>query len=88
LLFAQKDSCWRDLPKALAEVAIVAAQQNATDDAMRLWRISTNLDRRNLEALEQLAHTKARPQLLAMYSQMKKDDPLSTIPDLALRLLQ
>jgi hypothetical protein len=88
LLFARKDSCWRDLPKALAEVAIVAAQQNATDDAMRLWRTSTNLDRRNLEALEQLARTKARPQLLAMYSKMKKDDPVSTIPDLALRLLQ
>lgn len=88
LLLAQQETLWRSLPKALAEVAVVAAQKNEIDDAMRLWRMSTNLDRRNLEALPQLAHTNARPQLLAMYLQMKKEDPLSTIPDLALRLLQ
>ena len=88
LLFAQPDWFWRVLPKALAEVAVVAAQQNAVDDAMRLWRMSTNLDRRNLETLPQLAQTKAKPHLLAMYLKMKKEDPLSTIPDLALRVLQ
>ena len=87
-LFAQQDSLWRGLPNALAEIAVVAAQQNAVDDAMRLWRMSTNLDRRNLETLPQLAHSKARTELLAMYSKMKEEDPLSTIPDLALRLLQ
>ena len=88
LLIARKDFLWRDLPKALADVAILAAQHDAPDDAMRLWRMSTNLDRRNLEALAQLAQTQAKPQLLEMYSKMKKDDPLSTVPDLALRLLQ
>ena len=87
-LFAQKDSFWRDLPKALGEVAVAAAQQNATDDAMRLWQMSTNLDRRNLDALPQLGGTKVRPQLVAMYSRMKTEDPLSTIPDLALQLLK
>jgi hypothetical protein len=87
-LLAQRDSLWRVLPNKLAEVALVAAQQNATEDAMRLWRLSTNLDRRNLETLPQLAHTNARPQLLAMYLNMKKEDPLSAIPDLALRLLR
>jgi len=76
------------LPKALGEVAVVAAQQNATDEAMRLWRMSTNLDRRNLDALSQLAATRVRPLLIAMYSQMKTDDPASTIPDLALKLLK
>jgi len=87
-LLAQRDSLWRSLPNALAEVAVVAAQQNAIQDAMRLWRMSTNLDRRNLETLPQLAQTNARPQLLAMYLNMKKEDPLSAIPDLALRLLR
>jgi hypothetical protein len=87
-LLAQRDSLWRTLPNALAEVALVAAQQNATEDAMRLWRMSTNLNRRNLETLPQLAHTNARPQLLAMYLNMKKEDPLSAIPDLALQLLR
>ena len=88
LLFAQQESFWHELPKALAEVAIAAAQQNATDDAMRLWRMSTNLDRRNLDNLKELAQTKVRGQLVAMYSKMKTEDPLSTIPDLALQLLQ
>lgn len=87
-LLAQKDSLWRDLPKALAEVAVVAAQQNAIEDAMRLWRMSTNLNRQNLEALQELAHTSAKPHLLAMYTKMKTDDPQSTIPDLALRILR
>ena len=72
----------------MAEIAVAAAQQNALDDAMRLWRMSTNLDRVNLDALPQLAATKLRPQLVAMYSHMKKDDPMSNIPDLALQLLR
>ena len=87
-LMAQRDSLWRDLPKALAEVAVVAAQQNAIDDAMRLWLMSTNLDRLNLEALKELSRTSAKPQLLAMYTKMKTDDPQSTIPDLALSILR
>ena len=87
-LFAQRDSFWRVLASALAEVAVVAAHENATDDAMRLWRMSTNLDRRNLQILPRLAETKAKPQLQKMYSKMKKEDSLSTVPDLALRILQ
>jgi hypothetical protein len=87
-LFSHRESFWRVLPNSLAEVAVVAAEQNALNEAMRLWRMSTNLDRRNLDTLPRLAQTKARPQLLAMYSQMKKEDPLSAIPDLALGLLR
>ena len=87
-LLAQQDSLWRDLPKALAEVAVAAAQQNAIEDAMRLWRKSTNLDRPNLEALQQLARTSAKPLLLAMYTKMKTEAPQSTIPDLALQILR
>jgi len=86
-LFAHVDSFWRVLPRALAEIAIAAAKANAIDDAMRLWRMSANIDRRNLDPLGQLAKTKLKPQLLAMYSQMKKEDPQSTIPDLALQML-
>jgi hypothetical protein len=87
-LFEQKDSMLPAMPSALAQIAIVAAQHGAIDDAMRLWSLSANLDRRDLESLSQLARTEAKPRLLSMYSQMKKDDPLSDIPDLALRLLQ
>ena len=88
LLLTQGESYWRELPNALAEVAIAAAQQDAVDDAIRLWQMSSNLDRRNLDALPQLAQTKAKPQLLAMYSKMKQDDPTSIVPELALKILQ
>ncbi len=87
-LWAQREAFWHRLPNALAEVAVVAAQQNAIDDAMRLWRISTNLDRRNLDVLTEMARTQAKPQLVAMYTQMKKEDPISTIPNSALRVLE
>ena len=87
-LFTQLDSFWRVLPNALAEVAISAAQANAIEEAMRLWRMSTNIDRRNLDLLPQLAQTKAKSQLLTMYSKMKEEDPLSTIPERALQLLR
>jgi antirestriction protein ArdC len=44
-LFAHLDSFWRVLPHTLAEIAIAAAQANAIDDAMRLWRMSsTSID--------------------------------------------
>lgn len=72
-LFAQLDLFWRVMPDALAEIAVAAAQANATDDAMRLWRKSANIDRRNLDPLAQLAQTKLKPKLVAMYSQMKKE---------------
>lgn len=87
-LFAQLDSFWRVMPDALAEIAVAAAKANAIDDAMRLWRKSANIDRRNLDPLAQLAQTKLKAQLVEMYSQMKKEDPLSTIPDSAFRMLQ
>ena len=88
LLLVQKDLSWRDLPRMLGEVAVGAARENAIDDAMRLWRMSANLDRRNLEGLPELAQTMARGQLVAMYSRMKVEDPLSNIPDLALQLIR
>jgi hypothetical protein len=87
-LFAQKEILWRLMPGALARIAIVAAQDGAHDEAIRLWKLSANLDRRDLQSLSRLAQTGAKPRLVTMYSQMKKDDPQSAIPDRALRLLQ
>jgi hypothetical protein len=56
---------------------------------MRLWRLSANEDRRAMmRNLSQLAQTSAKPELLKFYAQMKKEDPDSSIPDMALRLLQ
>jgi len=41
-----------------------------------------------LEGLAELAKTNAKSLLSAMYLQMKQDDPQSTAPDRALRILQ
>ncbi|HKP38338.1 MAG TPA: hypothetical protein VJT71_15875 [Pyrinomonadaceae bacterium] len=87
-LFAQKEILWRSMPGALTRMAMIAAQRGAHNEAIRLWKLSANIDRRNMQSLSLLAQTGAKPRLIAMYSQMKKDDPQSAIPDRALRLLQ
>lgn len=88
LVFAEKDLFWESLPAKLGTIAVAAEKQGATNDAIRLWRLGANLDRRVISDLSQLAQTSARPELLKFYSQMKKEDPESVIPDMALRLLQ
>ncbi|MDT4897526.1 MAG: hypothetical protein QOH25_2603 [Acidobacteriota bacterium] len=88
LLFDRTPLTGRQLIYDLPRVAQVAAREGAVDDAMRLWRMKANLDRRHLDGLVQLSATKAKEPLREMYAQMKKKDPLTFVPDLALRLLQ
>jgi hypothetical protein len=88
LLLGERDLFWESLPADLGKVALAAGKQGATNDAMRLWRLSANLDRRAMRNLSQLAQTSARPELLKFYAEMRKEDPDSSIPDMALRLLQ
>jgi hypothetical protein len=87
-LYQQRDLFSDSYAALLATVAVAAGKRDATDDAMRLWRLSANLDRRDLSNLNQLAQTSARPELRKLYLQMKKEDPESFIPEVALRLLQ
>ncbi len=56
-----------------------------SNDAVRLWSMKSNLDRRSVGGLIELAATKAREPLRAMYERMKKKDPLSFVPDTALK---
>jgi tetratricopeptide (TPR) repeat protein len=72
----------------LSRVAKAAARAGAIDDAVRLWRRKSNLDRRHLEGLTELAATKAREPLRQLYTRMKQQDPLSFVPDEALKILQ
>jgi hypothetical protein len=88
LLRSRKEFLEGSYSQRLGKIAVAAAQQGAPNEAMRLWRLSSNLDRRELAGLPELARAGVKPQLRAMYAQMKKDDPDSTIPDMALRLLQ
>jgi tetratricopeptide (TPR) repeat protein len=88
LLFARTDLNARQLIYDLSRLAVVAAREGALNDAVRLWRTKSNLDRRQLDGLNQLAVTKAKEPLRALYAEMKKKDPLTFVPDVALKLLQ
>jgi hypothetical protein len=88
LLLENKQILWRFVPSALAMIAESAARAGASSDAVRIWRMRANLYPRDLTGLESLAKTSARAELLAFYAQMKKDDPLSWVPDAASRILQ
>ena len=87
-LFKNLDESWKSLEQNLGMVAASAAQQGATNDAMRLWRLKANLDRRDLTGLKELVRTTAKSQLRDFYSQMGKDDPQTTMAQLALASLQ
>jgi hypothetical protein len=87
-LYQQRDLFSDSYAALLATIAVTAGKGGATDDAIRLWRLSANLDRRDLSNLNQLAQTSAKPELRKLYLQMKKEDPESFIPEVALRLLQ
>ncbi len=78
----------KQLVAELPRVAVAAARAADTDDAVRLWGTVSNLDRRHLSPLAELALTKAREPLRLMYERMKREDPHTYVPDLALRLLQ
>ena len=76
------------MPRNLGLIAVAAAQHGAASDALRLWRLKANLDRRDLTGLDQLSRTEAKAQLREFYLQMKKDDPQTTVAESALRTLQ
>ena len=88
VLLAQRQIVGSDLPQWFGQIAVVAGRNGSPEDAVRLWRLKTNLDRNDLEGLTELAKTNAKTQLSAMYLQMKQADPLSAAPDRALRILQ
>lgn len=88
LLLKRENLSSNEIIGGLLGTSLVAARVGAIDDAVRLWRTKANLDRRQLYGLDQLAATKAQDDLRQMYAQMKRRDPLSTVPDRALKILK
>ena len=72
----------------LGKIAVAAAKKGKILDALRVWKIYANFDRRNLRELPELAKTEAKAPLREFYSQMKTADALSDVPDKALLILQ
>lgn len=79
---------WRSLPVHLGRIAATAGKKGDISDALRLGQLKSKVDRNDLTGLEELSRTGAKSQLRALYIQMKKDDPLTTAPEGALRVLQ
>lgn len=72
----------------LGKIAFAAAKKGKIVDAVRIWKINANLDRRNLNGLEKLAETDAKISLCEFYTQMKTTDILSDAPAKALLVLK
>jgi len=87
-LFAHQDIPGISLPGELGTIAIVAANQGTPDQVLRLWSLKAKLNRNDLDGLEWLARSTAKPLLREFYLQMKKDDPQSATPDAALQILR
>ena len=88
LLVSHPDLAWHRMAYDLGVIAASAAQNGAPADAVRLWKMKVNLDRRDLTGLDQLSLTEARSALRDFYLQMKKADPQSTTAELALAILR
>lgn len=73
----------------LDRVILTAAKNGAFGDAVRLWKLKANLNRRDLENLSALARYPAIAESLReFYRQMKTAEPFSTVPEMALRKLE
>lgn len=87
-IFANKALVWQLAPLALGRVAMLHAESGNTDEAVRIWKIKINLDRRETYGLSNIVYTKAKKPIADIYLLAKKDDPNMTVPDLALQLLK
>lgn len=79
---------YREHGDELGEIAAAAAEAGSYNDAVRIWRQNANRDRRNLKCLDKLSTGAAKPEIVKFYLTLKKNDPLSDIPDKALSILQ
>ncbi len=79
---------FRSNGEELGKIAVAAAKNGQIADALRVWKMNANLDRRNLYHLPELSQTAAKPRLRDYYLHMKKSDALTDAPDAALAMLR
>jgi hypothetical protein len=79
---------YRENGNELGQIAVSAAKAGRPADAIRLWKLNANLDRRKLGELHDLAKTSLKPELRQFYLDMKKSDPMTGIPENALTILK
>jgi hypothetical protein len=78
-----------DARYSLASIALTTAQTGAYADAVRLWKLLANLDRRNLNNLEAFAkYEQVKTALREFYLEMQRLEPHSPVPAQALEKLK
>ena len=74
-------------PEWPRQVAVAAAKAGAREDALRLWKIVTNIDPAHTAGLDDLVKAGLRDELVACYCDMQKRMPTSDAPRVALAAL-
>jgi hypothetical protein len=88
LLLGNQDSFLPNWGNYLERLAICAGQQDSPKDAVRIWLKAVNFNGHSPFGLINLAETPAKPLLREYYVQMKRQDPSSSVPDAALKILR
>ncbi|MBS1952623.1 MAG: hypothetical protein JST89_00410 [Cyanobacteria bacterium SZAS-4] len=71
----------------LAQLALAAARAGAKEQSMRFWQAHSAIDRGSLGWLREIAEAGMKQELTAYYQKLSKDDPKSTAPAAALKIL-
>ena len=84
---ASKRLTARELPEWLAKIAVTAARMDAREDAMRIWRVVSNIDPTELGAIEKLTAAGLSKELEEHYQGMQMKLPGSVVPRKALTII-
>jgi len=84
---ASKRLTARELPEWLAKIAVIAAQTGARGDAIRIWKVVSNIDPTEFGAIEELVTAGLSKELEEHYQDMQMKLPGSVVPQKALTII-
>ena len=84
---ASKRLTARELPEWLGKVAVIAAQTGAREDAIRIWKVVSNIAPTELRGIEELVDAGLSEELERHYQDMQAKLPGSIVPRKALTII-
>ncbi len=72
---------------SIDSLLLLAVKEGRFEDALKLWKFKTNMNRINLKYLDKLAQTDLKEPLIEYYESLKAKDSESWVPDHALQIL-
>lgn len=76
-----------EIPGWLSRIAVAAAKAGAREDALRIWQRKDEFDRTLLSLLQDLCRFGMKEKLLDYYAKMEKQEPSSSVPRAARKLI-